>query len=180
MSRVWKNEQGQVILEDGRIVLCEDCPCEGSCQCEVCVGTRPSAVQVTIDGLVNGFCLSCTDYNSTFTVPSNGAVSLSCGIGAASPCGYLLCLDLDCGSNLAFCDSNSAALYVCLGTNLEPRTLIYVRLESIDGTAVIWELELEDCPLVCDDVVDLEIPLLMETGGGCFPSSPTCHVTFIP
>ena len=182
MAKVWKNDEGKVILEDGRIVLCEDCPCDG--ECGICMtGTAPASFQVELDGLVDGVlfvpCTDCDELNGTYTVPAVPLLDDQvCGITfpADSQCAYKLCILNPCGS-IIFCSPIvGAILSVCLRTNG-----ISVVLGSIASPGhtyqVTWTDEFTD-PIDCSAIVDRDIPLQGEAGNACFnPSSPTCRIT---
>lgn len=183
MASAWLNAEGQIVVEDGVVKICDECPCEGACQCDICTGTIPSAFQITLAGFVDGLCLTCdTDFNGTFTVVTDGSVLFTCLGTGLSPCGFLLCVDTSCGGHLLFCDTARASLVLCMGIDQGTFDwVIRVRLTYNSSDLAIWELTYPaECPLVCDEIIDLELPLVFSSVNiQCTAAAATCFITSI-
>lgn len=58
MARKAWLKNGKVIMRDGKVVMCEDCPCEENEPCRACAncksGTTPSWIRLAISGIADG------------------------------------------------------------------------------------------------------------------------------
>ena len=172
MAKFWLTEDGKLIAEDGKVRLCNDCPCgeTGSedCDCAVCLtGTVPPEFQVDIDLLLDGTSSCCDEYNGSHIVPM-GSGPFCAGNCCARLSDFCLVGVLDFSIDITGITVNLNATF--LGTS-------YV---------AEWHLDLSDDPCIqdCSNIIDLVIPLVSETGGFagdlCAINAPTCRITALP
>jgi hypothetical protein len=76
MATLWLQDGKLVTDGSSQPILCDDCPCEPSAECDICSGDIPLQMSVTLSGILNysgspsnpNWCTTCTSLNNTYVL----------------------------------------------------------------------------------------------------------------
>lgn len=88
MSKLWLSD-GKLVMESGKLVLCDDCPCTGTgtpTTCFICVGSDTSYwVSVSLPQLIDNVCTGCSGIFGTYVLPSSVVGGYGCSWSKVFP-----------------------------------------------------------------------------------------------